>query len=259
MHCFMMPALALGARGVLLPAPDPEALIEAIAAHGATSLFAPPTVWIGLLAHPRFCLPPEEQLPQDGDGHITIVDRKKDMINTGGENVSSREVEEVLFDHPAVGEVAVIAVPDERWIEAVCAVVVVRDGVAAQTDELRARSRANAWPGSRPRSGSCSPTRFPRTRAARSSSASCAGPSRSTGRPLGDRRLTAQRPAAYPCDPRGLAPARRKPSERATALNRPSRHGSTTTTSCPRRRSSATTAGSIRLSAIIRPGWASRG
>jgi fatty-acyl-CoA synthase len=78
---------------------------------------------------------------RDADGYITIVDRKKDMINTGGENVSSREVEEVLFDHPGVGEVAVIAVPDDRWIEAVCAVVVLRDGAEVDADEIRAFAR----------------------------------------------------------------------------------------------------------------------
>jgi fatty-acyl-CoA synthase len=242
---------------VLLAAPDPAAMIDAIAAHGATSAFAPPTVWIALLAHPRCqpaavgslrkgyygaaimpvhvvhelterlpelrlwnfygqtelgplatCLGPEEQLSRagsagrpvlhvqtrvvddamrdvapgavgevvhrsvqvmlgyfrdpersaaataggwfhsgdlatrDAEGYITIVDRKKDMINTGGENVSSREVEEVLFEHPGVAEVAVVAVPDARWIEAVCAVVVLRDGVRVTAEEIRGFARA---------------------------------------------------------------------------------------------------------------------
>ena len=253
LHCFLMPALMLGATGVLLPGAEPEAMIDAIAAHGATSVFAPPTVWIALLASPRLteatvptlrkgyfgaaimpvhvirelaerlprlrlwnfygqtelgplatALGPSEQLARagsvgrpvlhvqtrvvddqlrdvapgevgevvhrsvqvtlgyhedpertaeataggwfhsgdlatrDADGYITIVDRKKDMIKTGGENVSSREVEEVLFTHPAVAEAAVIAVPDARWIEAVCAVVVVREGHRASEEELRA-------------------------------------------------------------------------------------------------------------------------
>ncbi len=256
MHCFMMPGLALGATNVLLATPTPEAMTDAVAAHGATSLFAPPTVWIALLRHPGFdresagtltkayygasimpvaiirelserlpdlrlwnfygqtelgplatCLAPEDQLdrpgsaglavlnvqtrvvddemrdvaagevgevvhrsPQvmlgyyrdpertaaamaggwfhsgdlairDADGYITIVDRKKDMINTGGENVSSREVEEALFEHPAVAEVAVVAIPDERWIEAVCAVVVLRAGEQADGAQLRAFAR----------------------------------------------------------------------------------------------------------------------
>jgi fatty-acyl-CoA synthase len=257
LHVFMMPGLALGARNVLVAAPAPDAMIDAIAVHGATSVFAPPTVWISLLANPRFdaatvgslakgyygaaimpvhvigelsqrlphlrlwnlygqtemgplatSLPPEEQLthpgsagrpalfvqtrvvddelnevaagdvgevvhrsPQvmlgyfrdperteqafaggwfhsgdlatrDANGYITIVDRKKDMIKTGGENVSSREVEEVLFEHPAVEEVAVIAVADDHWIEAVCAVVVLRSERSATEVELRAFVRA---------------------------------------------------------------------------------------------------------------------
>lgn len=58
------------------------------------------------------------------DGYLTISDRKKDVIITGGENVSSIEVEDVLFAHPAVTEVAVIGVPDERWGETIKALVV---------------------------------------------------------------------------------------------------------------------------------------
>ncbi len=59
----------------------------------------------------------------DEGGYLTISDRKKDVIITGGENVSSIEVEDCLFSHPAVAEVAVIGVPDERWGETVIAVV----------------------------------------------------------------------------------------------------------------------------------------
>ena len=54
------------------------------------------------------------------------MDRIKDVINTGGVLVASREVEDALYTHPAVAEVAVVATPDERWIEAVTAVVVLR-------------------------------------------------------------------------------------------------------------------------------------
>jgi fatty-acyl-CoA synthase len=256
MHCFIMPALALGSTNVLLGAPAPADVVAAVREHGASSFFAPPTVWISLLGHAGFdaehagslrkafygasimpvqtvkdllerlpgirlynyygqtelgplatCLAPEEQLSRPGsagrpvlnvqtrvvddemndvgagevgevvhrspqvtsgyfkdpektaaafaggwfhsgdlatvdeDGYITIVDRKKDMINSGGENVSSREVEETLYEHPAVAEVAVISIPDERWIEAVCAVVVLREGGAADAEELRAFAR----------------------------------------------------------------------------------------------------------------------
>jgi fatty-acyl-CoA synthase len=70
----------------------------------------------------------------DEEGFITIVDRKKDMINTGGVNVSSREVEEVIYQLEGVSEVAVISIPDPYWIEAVCAIVVSKEG-AELTDE----------------------------------------------------------------------------------------------------------------------------
>jgi fatty-acyl-CoA synthase len=257
MHCFLMPYLWLGAQNILLAKAEPGAMIAAAERFGVTSIFAPPTVWIGILRHRDFspdrlktlrkgfygasimpieivreladrlpqidlynyygqtelcplatCLPPEDQLrrpgsagrpvlnvetrvvdeqmrpvsvgdvgeivhrsPQlltgyfrdeaktaaafeggwfhsgdlatiDDEGYITIVDRKKDMIVSGGENVSSREVEEVLYQHPAVNEVAVVAVADPRWIEAVCAVVVPRDGETIDQEELIGFARA---------------------------------------------------------------------------------------------------------------------
>ena len=64
----------------------------------------------------------------DGDGYLVISDRKKDVIITGGENVSSIEVEDCLYQHPTVAEVAVIGVPDEKWGETVKALVVLRAG-----------------------------------------------------------------------------------------------------------------------------------
>ncbi|HKH04906.1 MAG TPA: AMP-binding protein [Acidimicrobiales bacterium] len=82
----------------------------------------------------------------DDEGYLTISDRKKDVIISGGENVSSIEVEDVLFSHPAVAEVAVIGVPDEKWGETVKALVVLAEGtdpatVTAQDliDHCRAR------------------------------------------------------------------------------------------------------------------------
>jgi fatty-acyl-CoA synthase len=66
----------------------------------------------------------------DDEGYITVVDRKKDMIKTGGENVASREVEEVLYGIEGVSEVAVIGLPDPKWIEAVTAIVVAKAGYA---------------------------------------------------------------------------------------------------------------------------------
>jgi acyl-CoA synthetase (AMP-forming)/AMP-acid ligase II len=72
----------------------------------------------------------------DREGYINIVDRKKDVILTGGENVYSTEVEHVLYKYPAVLEAAVVGVPDEKWGEAVKAVVVLKEGREAAEQEI---------------------------------------------------------------------------------------------------------------------------
>jgi acyl-CoA synthetase (AMP-forming)/AMP-acid ligase II len=72
----------------------------------------------------------------DEDGYLTISDRKKDVIITGGENVSSIEVEDALFGHDGVAEVAVIGVPDERWGETIKALVVRSPDSTVTEDEL---------------------------------------------------------------------------------------------------------------------------
>lgn len=251
LHCFLIPFLFLGAENIILDRVDIGEVIETIEANRATSFFAPPTVWIGVLDHKAFtpermstltngyygasimptevihrmrgrmpwlrlwnyygqteigplatALTPEEhdkrpssagrpvmfvetrivdsemrdvdpgevgeivhRSPQllsryyrapeitsaafeggwfhsgdlatrDVEGYITIVDRKKDMINSGGENVSSREVEEALYRHPAISEVAVIGLPDSKWIERVCAAVVLKDGHSVTVEDL---------------------------------------------------------------------------------------------------------------------------
>ena len=73
---------------------------------------------------------------RDEEGYIYLVDRKKDMIISGGENIYSREVEEALYRHPAVQDAAVIGVSDPKWGESVKAVVVLRAGRGAGAEEL---------------------------------------------------------------------------------------------------------------------------
>ena len=254
MHVFLMPCLAVGAQNIILDAPDGDRLFDLIETGRADSLFAPPTVWIGLAGRPDFAtrdltglrkayygasiMPVpvlerlKERLPQlafyncfgqseigplamvlgpdehqgrmdscgrpvlfveaklmdesgkdvpdgergeivyrspqlcegywdrpeesaeafrdgwfhsgdlavrDAEGYFTIVDRVKDVINSGGVLVASRQVEEVLYTHEGVAEAAVIGLPDERWIEAVTAIVVPRGEVTEA--ELLAHAR----------------------------------------------------------------------------------------------------------------------
>ncbi|MEW1825643.1 acyl-CoA synthetase [Streptomyces sp. NPDC088196] len=244
MHVFLLPYLAVGATSTILDAPDGDRLFDLIEAGRVDSLFAPPTVWIGLANRPDFetrdlsglrkayygasimpvpvlerlrerlpklafyncfgqseigplamVLGPDEhkgrldscgrpvlfvdarvvdeegkdvpdgtsgevvyRSPQlcegywdkpeetaaafrdgwfhsgdlavrDAHGFFTVVDRVKDVINSGGVLVASRQVEDVLYTHEGVAEVAVIGLPDDRWIEAVTAVVVPRGEV----------------------------------------------------------------------------------------------------------------------------------
>ena len=77
----------------------------------------------------------------DDGGYLTISDRKKDVIITGGENVSSIEVEDAVFSHPAVAEVAVIGVPDDKWGEMVTAIVVVAEGEQVTEADIIAHCR----------------------------------------------------------------------------------------------------------------------
>jgi len=72
----------------------------------------------------------------DEEGYVTIVDRKKDMILTGGENVYSTEVENILYTYPAILECAVVGVPDQKWGEAVKAIVVLKPGQKATEQEI---------------------------------------------------------------------------------------------------------------------------
>ncbi|MGW5639267.1 acyl-CoA synthetase [Streptomyces sp. NPDC003832] len=260
MHVFLLPYLAVGATNVILDAPDGDRLFDLIEAGRADSLFAPPTVWIGLANRPDFAtrdltglrkayygasimpvpvlerlrahlpglafyncfgqseigplatvLAPDEhegrmdscgrpvlfvdarvvdedgkdvpegtpgeivyRSPQlcegywdkpeetaeafrdgwfrsgdlavrDADGYFTIVDRVKDVINSGGVLVASRQVEDALYTHEGVAEVAVVGLPDERWIEAVTAVVVPRGEVTEAELIAHAREKLTAF------------------------------------------------------------------------------------------------------------------
>ncbi len=83
---------------------------------------------------------------QDEEGYLYIVDRIKDVVNTGGVLVASRDVEEALYLHESVAEVAVIGVPHEKWIEAVAAVVVLKDGHPQDAEALIEHARARLAP-----------------------------------------------------------------------------------------------------------------
>jgi fatty-acyl-CoA synthase len=260
-HCFLLPEIYLGARGVIPPSTDPAVLLEMIERYGVNKFFAPPTVWIALLRHRDFdrrdlsslrkgyygaaimpvevlkeigdrlpgirlwnfygqtemgpvavMLQPEDQVRKagsagqaclnvetrvvtadgtpcapgevgeivhrsphvilgylddpertaeafrggwfhsgdlgvvDDEGYLTVVDRIKDMIKTGGENVASREVEEALYEHEGVAEVAVVGISHATWIEAVVAIVVPRPGAAVDVADLRTHARARLAP-----------------------------------------------------------------------------------------------------------------
>ena len=77
------------------------------------------------------------------DGYVQLKDRSKDIIISGGENISSIEVEDVLYKHPAVANVAVVAMPHEKWGETPCAFIEIIDGKGASSDELRDWCRQN--------------------------------------------------------------------------------------------------------------------
>lgn len=78
----------------------------------------------------------------DEDGYVYVYDRVKDMIISGGENVYPAEVESAMFGHPAIADVAVIGVPDDKWGEAVKAVVVLKEGASASAEEIIAYTRS---------------------------------------------------------------------------------------------------------------------
>ena len=88
---------------------------------------------------------------RDEDGYLHIVDRKKDVIITGAFNVYPKEVETVLYQHPAVDQAAVVGVPDEEWGETIKAVIVLKPGQSASEDDLIALCRDNLADYKKPR------------------------------------------------------------------------------------------------------------
>ena len=142
------------------------------------------------------------------DGYVEIRDRIKDVIISGGENISSIEVEGALLRHPAVHEVAVVGMPHEKWGETPHAFVVLREGASATADELIAFARgpAGALQGAAPghfRRPSC---RRPRPARSRSSCCAPAPPTSPGNRPLlirpGARMRCGWRPPSLPGPPR---------------------------------------------------------
>jgi acyl-CoA synthetase (AMP-forming)/AMP-acid ligase II len=150
---------AAGAPGVLASAGVPHAGVE-LAIDGADGvgeiLVRGPQVAIS--AWPDGALTDSDGWLHTGDvgridaaGRLVVLDRVKDIIVTGGENVSAREIEDVLSGHPGVDMVAVVAVPDDHWGEAVCAVVVATRGTAPTEDALIAHVRRHVAAFKRPR------------------------------------------------------------------------------------------------------------
>ena len=100
---------------------------------------------------------------QDADGYFYILDRLKDMIVTGGENVYSGEVEAVIYAHPAVREAAVFGIPDPKWGELVMASVVLKPGRALSVDDLIAHCRRSLANYKVPRRVEFSETELPKS------------------------------------------------------------------------------------------------
>ena len=107
------------------------------------------------------------------DGYIQLKDRSKDIIISGGENISSIEVEDALYKHPAVAAVAVVAKPDEKWGESPCAFVELKPGRGATAEELLEHARKNISRATNARGTSCS--RRSRRRARERSRSSSSG------------------------------------------------------------------------------------
>ena len=146
---------AAGDAGLLRSAGFPHSGVEVAIADDGEVLVRGPQVMAGYWPD---LTPPVDGWLRTGDighldetGRLWIDDRLKDVIITGGENVSSREVEDALSTHPDVDRVAVVGVPDEYWGEAICAVVVARPGARPSLDQLESHVREHISSFKRPR------------------------------------------------------------------------------------------------------------
>ncbi len=101
--------------------------------------------------------------PRDADGYFYILDRSKDMIVTGGENIYSGEVEAVIYEHPAILEAAVFGIPDQEWGELVMACVVLKPGKTLSADDLIAHCRRSLANYKVPRRVEFSQTELPKS------------------------------------------------------------------------------------------------
>ena len=157
---------------------DPEPAASSTGAAEGELVVKGPNVFAGYWRNARRRRPPSrtagsltgDVAARDEEGYYRIVGRTKDMVISGGENVYPAEIENVLHEHPAVAEAAVVGVPDERWGEACLAFVVL--GGEATEEELLEHCRAGS-PATRCRAASASSSRCRATRSTRSSSPSC--------------------------------------------------------------------------------------
>src|SRR5258706_404756 len=150
--CFPWTVTALAGTHVCLRRVEAAAIYEAIERHGATMgeiFFRGNIVMKGYLKNPQATgeafaggwFHSGDLAVAHPDGYIEIKDRSKDIIISGGENISTIEVEDVLYRHPAVLEAAVVAKPDPNWGETPCAFVTLKDGTQAEAAEIIAFCR----------------------------------------------------------------------------------------------------------------------
>lgn len=148
------------ATQVLVEAFEPGLVLQVMERHGVHALMVVPTMLVALLEHPESTsaaidadgwLHTGDLCAMDERGYLTVEGRLKDMIIRGGENIYPRELEEVLFAHPAVGDVAVVGIPDDKWGEQVGAFIRAAPGMTIDKAELFEYVREHLAPHKAPR------------------------------------------------------------------------------------------------------------